>query len=162
MSIVGFNINKIDVLKSEMSYANIQVANNINIKELLPANFNLGQAKQNGLKLLFEFSTVYGNNLAHIKLDGNVLLMASAENAKKILNDWNKSKRIDQKLLSVLINHINIRCSVQAVTLAKDVSLPSPIEIKPLVLSTKQSAPVEKAAKPAKVTEKKPAAKKKK
>ena len=135
MTIVGFNINKIDVNKGDDTFSgNLSISSNINIKNLESANFQIGQAKQSGLKLSFEFSSIYGNNLARIILGGNVLFLLPSENAKKLLDDWTKSKNIDKNFLQAVLNHIYMRCNVQAVSLSKDISLPPPIPMPKLTM----------------------------
>lgn len=129
MSIVGFNFNKIMVEKKTMKEGKVNINNNVTIKEVESADLSLGKAKQDGVRFVFEFTSMYEPDFASMTLAGDVLFIDSEKNVKTILEDWKKKKTVPNEVMADVLNSILNRCNIQALVLARDVNLPSPIPL---------------------------------
>ena len=137
MTIIGFNFTKINVEKKEGVKGKISIANNVTIKDVSQRDLNLGTEKQNALKFVFEFTSVYEPNLGNITLTGDVLYLADSKKAKDILDQWKKDKKIAKDIMSNILNMVLAKCNIEALILSQDVNLPPPI---PLPKVTMKSA----------------------
>jgi hypothetical protein len=129
MTIVGFNFTKIDVERKNASKGKINISNNVAIKDIDEGSFSLGVESQKGLRFTFEFFSRYEPDYATIHLSGEILYMADEKEVKKILDDWKKESKIENSLMSLILNNILNKCNVQAVILSQTMNLPSPIPL---------------------------------
>lgn len=136
MAVVGFNFNKILVEKKALKEGKVDINNNVSIKEVEVADLSLGKAKQDGVKFVFEFTSKYEPDYAHMTLIGDVLYLDSEKNIKAILEDWKKKKTIPKEAMTEVLNSILNRCNIQAMILARDVNLPSPIPLPKVTMDT--------------------------
>ncbi len=129
MSIVGFNFNKIMVEKKTMKEGKVNINNNVTIREVESADLSLGKAKQDGVRFIFEFTSIYEPDFAAMTLAGDVLFIDNEKNVKAILEEWKKKKTVPKEVMADVLNSILNRCNIQALVLARDVNLPSPIPL---------------------------------
>ncbi len=133
MTVVGFNFNKIDVERTKLLQGKVSINNNIAIKDVENKDLSLGAAKQMGLKVGFEYEVKYTNeakeNLAHIGLAGEVLILEQDSKVKELLKEWEKSKKLNKEVTLQVINTAHAKCNVQAIILSRDINLPSPIPL---------------------------------
>ena len=136
MTIVGFNFTKLSTEKSSGAQGKIKVSNNVNIKEVEPADFNMGNSKQKGLKFIFHFTSKYEPNIGSVDIEGNVLYVEDEKKVKELLKTWKKDKKLNDEVMQNILGAILMKCNVEALLLSKEVNLPPPIpmpklEIKP-------------------------------
>jgi hypothetical protein len=149
MTIVGFIFNTLEAKRADAFNARVPIQNNVNISDIQTAGFNIGSSKEQGLKISFDYSSIYGQEAnACIKLAGHLLYMASSEDAKKVVDEWQKTKRLPKILTAGIVEHILQKCTIQALVVSKEMSLPAPISL-PKVASSAQQAPAKKAPAPA-------------
>ena len=129
MSIVGFNFSKIVAERKEMGKGNINIKNNVVVKEVKERDLALGTDKQKALQFLFEFSSKYEPNVANILLEGDVLLIEDSKRSKEILDEWKKSKKVNREVMGAVLNTVLNRCNIQALILSQDINLPPPIPL---------------------------------
>jgi len=136
MAIVGFNFSKISVEKKESVKGKISINNNITITNVEKKDLILGVAKQDGIRFEFEFTSKYEPKFADIILGGEVLYLGDAEEVKKVMDEWKKSKNIPKDVKVQVINAALTKCNIEALILSKEVNLPPPIPL-PSVEATK-------------------------
>ena len=130
MTIVGFNLEKISVeKKAPVKGVNIDVKNNVTIKEISPKELSYGDEKKDGLKFAFEFAAVYSPDIGNITINGNVLYLASNKKSKEILKTWEKDKKLTKEIAPEILNTILMRCSIKTLNLAQEVNLPPNISL---------------------------------
>ncbi len=133
MTIVGFNFNKIIVERNKILQGKVSINNNIVIKEVESKDLALGNQKQAGLRVGFEYGVKYTNDtkedLAHIDLAGDVLILEQDDKVKQVLEDWKKNKNLDKDTTLQVLNTALAKCNIQSMILSRDINLPSPIPL---------------------------------
>ena len=127
MTIVGFNFSGMNVDKREMVNEKINISNNVAITGVEKTDLALGTSKQNAIKFLFKFDTIYNPNVGSIKLTGDVIYFAEDKKVKEIIDQWKKTKKIDQTITESILNAILSKCNIQALLLSREVNLPPPL-----------------------------------
>ena len=74
----------------------------------------------------FQYTASYGP-VGMIKLEGS--LIYKAEDAKKIADDWKKTRKMPNQIASQIHTAVMHACVPEAVGIAKDLSLPPPIPL---------------------------------
>jgi hypothetical protein len=144
MTIVGFNFNKINVERLKQLQGKININNNIAIKDVEVKDLFLGNLKQNGLKVLFEFGVNYSNDakekLANLDFEGEVMLLEEEAKVKEIMKDWQKSKKLSKELTLQVLNTVVSKCNIQAIILSRDLNLPTPVQLPKVEVEDKVKA----------------------
>ena len=125
--IIGFNFNTISVQRKRNPSGNIDIKNNVAIKDVQKTDFKFGSTSQQGLKFIFEFTSKYTPDFGEVLLTGEVLYLADDKTTRQILDEWASSKKISKELMSGILNTVLARCNIQAWVLSKEVNLPPPI-----------------------------------
>lgn len=129
MAVIGFNFNKINVEKKEITQGKVNISNNVAIKNIEQKDIALGKNKQDALKFTFEFSSKYEPGLGNILLGGDVLYLTDAKKSKEILDGWKKEKKIPKEIMAGILNTVLSKCNIQALILSQEVNLPPPIPL---------------------------------
>jgi len=130
MVVVGFNFNKITVERKEGSVSGkINISNNVSIKSVEHKDLSLGKTKQEGLKFTFEFTSRYDPNVGQITLAGEVLYLEEKKKIDEITAKWKKDKKIDQDIMTPVLNMALTRCNIEALILSQSMNLPPPIPL---------------------------------
>ena len=127
--IVGVGISKIDAEKSAPIQGKVDIKNSTAIKTIEKQELTLGAAKQEALKFIFQFNTVYEPKIAHILLEGEVLFVDSKEKIEDVLKKWKKDKKVDPDVISPVLNSVLARTNVEALIIARELNLPPPIPL---------------------------------
>ena len=98
MAIVGFEFTKINVKKQEVAQGKINISNSIGIVDIKQNDLQVGKTKQNGIKFVFEYRSVYEPNFARIELGGTILYLTDEKNAKEIIGEWETQKKIKKEI----------------------------------------------------------------
>ena len=127
MTIVGFNVNTIRAeIKKEHVDRGINISSTPTITNIEPKNIP-GLSMSGVLSFSFDFTTKYEPDVGEIFLSGNVLYQQSETKAKKILDAWEKDKKVDDDAAVDVLNAIMRRCIAKGIELAVDLRLPPPI-----------------------------------
>jgi hypothetical protein len=129
MSVIGFNIAKIDAEKKNAPKGKVNVESNVTIKKVEVSNVSLGNADEKVLDFNFEFKTNYSPEVGHILIAGNLLFLTKSEDAIRISKEWNKTKKLDQSVMRPVFNTVLARGNIQAMIISKDLNLPAPIQL---------------------------------
>ena len=128
MAVVGFSFTKVNAEKKQPVKGKISINNNVTVKNIEEISLAIGK-DQKGLKFSFEFTAKYDPEVANINLDGEVVYMAKADEAKDILAKWKKEKKIAPGVMGKVLNTALAKCNIQALILSNDLNLPAPIPL---------------------------------
>ncbi|RLE38989.1 hypothetical protein DRJ17_02225 [Candidatus Woesearchaeota archaeon] len=129
MTIIGFNFKRFDAEKKEHQGGNIKVDNNINIKSVEEFEVNLGKGAQKALKFNFEFSSTFQPDIGRIIIAGEVIDLEDEKKVKEIVEAWKKKEKLDEKVMEPVMTYILNKSNIQALLIAKDLNLPSPVPL---------------------------------
>ncbi|MBW2995042.1 hypothetical protein KY312_01710 [Candidatus Woesearchaeota archaeon] len=137
MVIAGINLTKINIERTGDIRGKISVSNNVALKKIDYAKIGL-PLKEKGIQVNFAFTSKYTPEIGKIEIEGNVLLLESEENAKKIMDVWQKNKKLPPELMSQLYTTILRKCNIKALVLSVDIGLPSPMRLPEVKVRTGQ------------------------
>ena len=130
MAIVGFDFTKLLVERKSAVKGKVNIKNNVSITSVEKATLSLGDSKQSGLRFTFEFTAAYEPNLGKILIEGEVLDLRNDEKfVDKVIADWKKEKKVEQTLMTTLLNSVLSKCNIQALLLSKEINLPPPVPL---------------------------------
>ena len=129
MAIVGFGFTRMSVERKGDIKGKIQINNHVSIKEVDTIDLSLGKAKQKGLKVDFEFKSMYEPKVAEIVFEGNVLDIEEEKTVDEVIKGWKKNKKLPDNIMDPIINSILSKCNVQALIMSRDINLPPPIPL---------------------------------
>lgn len=122
MRIIGFNLTKISGNRIDKIEGNLEITQNIDIKEIVEEEIQI--SKEKALKISFSFTINYSNNFAKIEFDGIVLILPEKNELKNIIKQWN-DKKIPEEIRVPLFNFIMQKCNVKALSLEDELNLPT-------------------------------------
>ena len=128
MTIVGFSFTKINAERKKSIKGKININNNVTVKNVEEIDLSFGK-DQKGLKFSFEFIAKYDPEVGSINLNGEIIYMAKADEAKDALTKWKKEKKIAPGIMGKLLNTTLTKCNIQALILSNDLNLPAPIPL---------------------------------
>lgn len=129
MTVIGFNFTKINVEKKNTPKGKVNISNNITILDVDESTFVVGLEEQNTLKVSFRFNSSYDPEVGFIELLGDLIYVDEKAKIKDMVNEWKKTKKIAKEVMTELLNVVLNRCNIQALMLARDINLPSPIPL---------------------------------
>jgi len=129
MTIIGFNFKEIKASKKDGVKGQINIKNNVVIKDVKEESLSLGDKSQSALRFVFEFSSKYDPDLGEIILVGDLVFMESAAKTKEILDGWKKSKKVPKDVMAGILNTVLTKCNIEALILSQRVNLPPPIPL---------------------------------
>ncbi len=87
MAIVSITFNKISAEHKVGASGKINISNNVSVKDVSEADFNIGSLKQKGLKYSYEFASKFEPNVGSIVIEGDVLAVEDAKKVSDILKN---------------------------------------------------------------------------
>ena len=137
--IIGFGFTKLSAQKNGQAKGNIDINNNVSIKDVQEDNFSMGKEKQNVLKFTFDFTSKYEPNVGSVLLEGELLYVEDPKKTKEILSGWKKDKKIEKELMATLLNTLLVKCNVQALILSQQINLPPPIPLPKVQMAAQEN-----------------------
>ena len=126
MKIIGFNLTKISIERKEKPEKELKVTQNINLIDITKEKLTI--SKEEPLNISFKLDIDYGGDFAKIEFKGNIILLPEKEETKKILKSW-KDKKLSNEFRNPLFNFIMTKCSIKALALEDELSLPPHIQM---------------------------------
>jgi hypothetical protein len=106
----------------------INIANNVAIKDVGEVKISMGPNKT-ALKFNFQFTTKYQPDIGEILIEGDIIYLTSEEEAKAIIAQWKKEKKIQKDVMNPVLNNVLNKCNIQALLLSREMNLPAPIPL---------------------------------
>ncbi len=144
MTIVGFNFTRMLVEKTSNAKGQINISNNVSVKDAKEIDISLGKSKQKAIQFQFEFVSSYEPKVGSIVLEGDIVFMEEDKKIKEILSEWEKTKKLSPDIMTHLLNNVLNKCNIQALIMSRDINLPPPI---PLPRVHQEGAPKEQKKK---------------
>lgn len=124
MPIIGYNISSISISRRRIKPKKLNINSTIKIKSVSERRINK-PSKKLAIGVDFEFFAVYKPKLAELKIIGEVLY--SNGGVKKIVNEWDKRKKLPEKIDMEVKNFLFRKCLTIGINLAQELQLPPPI-----------------------------------
>jgi hypothetical protein len=124
MAVVRLQFTKMSVERKNIPSGNININNNITIIDVKEEKVGVGEQP---LKVSFSFTSKFDPDFGSIDFEGFMIYMP--ENAKEILKSWKKDKSLPKEIRTELMNGALSKCNIEAILLAREVGLPSPIPL---------------------------------
>ena len=147
MTIMGINFTKIDVEKKSSQKGKVNISNNVSLTNIEKVNLNFVDDKNNALKMSFTFESKFDPDMGYIKLLGEVIFMAEKKKAEDLLKQWEKDKKIEPEVMTVVLNNVLNKCNIEALILSKEIGLPAPIPLPKISAPNKTEETKEKEKK---------------
>ncbi|MBN1377428.1 hypothetical protein JW949_03820 [Candidatus Woesearchaeota archaeon] len=126
--IIGFNFTKISAEKKGNPKGNIKVKNNITITDVDESKSNIGKGKK-AVNFKFKFSSEFNPDIGSIEIEGNVADLTDEKDSAKLVKEWKKNKNVTKEFAARILSKALRECSVEAITLSKEMNLPSPVPL---------------------------------
>lgn len=127
MAVISFSFTSIKAEHTKAEGGKIKVSNNVQITSVEPSDINFADTTKSGVKFEFEYKSSFEPKLGKIELKGNLIFLHDADKVKSVLEVWKKDKKVIPDVASEVINNVLNRSNVQALIMARDVNLPSPV-----------------------------------
>ena len=128
MAVVSLVFDDIEVHKDKLEAVG-KVENNITIKDVYEEKIE----KDKFVSFVFEFVSNYyskdGDKIANIVVGGRAIYKEKDKVMKDILKTWEKEKKIKPEVMTEVTNVILVKAQMEAIVIAKEVNLPSPIPL---------------------------------
>ena len=121
MKVVGFNLTKVSIERKEINMSAEKVDQKINITDVSKQSVEF--SKDELLKINFELSLLYPNDLARLDFKGYVTTIPNSDEMDKFLKSW-KDQNIPEDSKFPLFNFIMQKCNVKALYLEDELGLP--------------------------------------
>lgn len=149
MNILNVSFNSISAKKEQAPKGKLGIKSNVSITSVEDANIGVDKSNTT-LRVGFSFNTEYSPDYASIQITGQMIVLEEKENAKKMLDTWNKEKKVNKDFSIPLMNTIMSKCVMESIIIAKELNLPSPLPMP----KVEQSAPVKAETKQAPIKKK--------
>src|SRR3989344_5946585 len=97
MKLLGFNFTKISIEKAKDSLSELKIENQIDIPDITEVKQDVLKSKDELLATKFKYVIKYAPDIAHINLEGNILVSVEAKLAKETMKKW-KNKEFPEEL----------------------------------------------------------------
>ena len=138
MNIVGFHFTRISAERKRSAVGTININNNIALQDVTEAKMGVGD--RGAVRVSFLFTSKYAPDFATLTLEGDVLVLMETTKAKETIEQWGKGRKLNPALAQVVMNHLLDRCNIQALLLARDLGLPSPVPLPKVQMRPAQAA----------------------
>lgn len=141
MQVIGFNFTKI-IAERLPDFKLDNINNNIQFTDLKKEKIELLKDSPT-FKIDFKYSLIYEDKSSkdskqgEVSFDGNFLIAADKEEAKKLEKSW-KNKQLPLDINEFLVNFLLRKCASKALSLEEDVQLPLHIRIPPVKLQKQE------------------------
>ncbi len=127
MAILGFNYTKLNAEKMKPASGKVNINNNVSISDCEEQDISV--TDQSGLKIEFTYNSSYEPEVAKIQIKGNLLYADEDDVIEEMKEEWEENNSFSKEKMKEIINYVLGKCNVQAITMSKDLNIPSPIPL---------------------------------
>ena len=138
MAIIGFNYSRMNVERKKPVKGKVNVSFNIVIDSVKKAKVNIGSSKRSGAEFKFKFKVLYEPDMAELVLEGTLVYIGEAKTVEKVIERWEKEKKITKDAFQEVYNYILKKSNVQALILTKEMNLPAHFQMPKVNLKGEQ------------------------
>ena len=142
MKIIGFHMSKMLAERKHVIKGKMNIKTKLDIEDIKSEDVSI--SKLPALRFDFTYEVNYEPGIGKIEIKGSVLAIDDKDEGKVILKDW-KDKKFTSSVKVPLFNYIMNKCSLKAIQLEDEFSLPVHIPLPKIKaapsLSSKQSSP---------------------
>ncbi|MBD3355495.1 hypothetical protein GF361_05980 [Candidatus Woesearchaeota archaeon] len=140
MAIIGFNFEKIDAERKKDSVkGKIDIKNNVAVTNISKKDIKTGSNSQKVARITFDFNVNYEPKIGSMKFTGNILYLSESDKIDGLVKEFEKTKKVNQEVMPVVLNNILNRCNIQAIILSQQINLPSPVPMPKVNISNKKA-----------------------
>lgn len=125
MAVIGLQFEKVTFERKNPIEGKINVNNNVRVTSVEESKLG----KRDALKFGFEFTVDYEPKIANMKWEGAATVVAKPEVLKEEIAQWKKEKKVSNELMTQVLNHVLAKSNIAAMTLAREVNLPPPLQL---------------------------------
>ncbi|MBI2580808.1 hypothetical protein HYV85_03285 [Candidatus Woesearchaeota archaeon] len=129
MTIAGFTFTRMLVERKSQAKGAVDINSNIGVVSAEEIDFVMGQTKQKGIKVIFDYRNTYTPDLGILILNGEILYLSDQKRHDDLMKSWKKDKKFPDDVMVELYNIISVRGALQAIQLSSTVGLPPPIPL---------------------------------
>ena len=124
MKVIGFNFNKISIEKLSDNFKNISLESQIDFEEVKNIKSNILNSDEEVIVAKAKYILKYSPDIVNIEMGLNVLISLNPENSKKIIENWNDSKKLPEDFRFFLNNLILKKTTLKALELEDELNIP--------------------------------------
>lgn len=136
MPVIGLKLDSIDAKRNKDTFGGELKINStpkiVSVKEI-----DVNAIGKKALALGFEFGADYMPDIAHIKINGEVIYVS--KKSAEILKKWKKDKKVPEEVGIEVLNHLFRHCLLKVATIAEDLQLPPPLNFPVVRPKTEQA-----------------------
>jgi hypothetical protein len=134
MPIIGLTFRSVDAKREkEQIKDEIKVNSSPRINSI--KTVNVSTINKEVLSLSFDFVTRYDPQIGEIKIGGELLYLTDKN--KELLKQWEKEKKLPEKVSLEILNYLFRRCLLKVSNIADDLQLPPPVPLPKITPKTK-------------------------
>jgi hypothetical protein len=146
MAMVGFSFTKVNAERKQSTGASLHIESNAGVTNVV--ELPIVDSKKALLKFEFLFTVKYEPDAGKIDLSGEVVQIYDKEFGTKVMEHWNKEKKVLAEAMKDIFNSILSRSNVEAIIIGRDLGLPSPIQMPRLDVKPKDKSKTESKSEP--------------
>ena|SRR4030042_2936919 len=128
MKVAGFNFTKISIERLKDKVESIKFNTKIDISSIEPLKSDLFRAKEEFLKINFNYLITYEPDFAKLEFTGNLIIAIEPKIAKEVLRGW-KDKKMSEDFRFFILNIIFRKANLKALQLEDELTLPPHIPL---------------------------------
>ena len=138
MPIAGFTLTRMLAEKKAQMRGEININTNIAIVSAEEVDFVMGNTKQKGIKVVFDYRNTYTPDLGTLIIGGEILYLSEQRKHDELMKGWSKNKKFPEDLTAELFDKISISASIEAIHLSTTVGLPPPVPLPRFTAGSRQ------------------------
>ena len=128
MGVLGVRFTEISAKGGKVAKGDIEVSTSLpNITSVRTVPVGSGKDKREILMMDFGYRATYMPIDAKIELKGELSFID--DEPQKVMQQWKKDKKLDQKISLQVINFLIKKCAVESIKIADDLQLPAPVKL---------------------------------
>ena len=124
MKLIGLSFDKISAEKIGEKLEGVKVDSNIEIIDIKKADFDILKDKEEMLDIKFRQTIQYNPDYAKLEFKGIMLVSLDYKEAKELLKNWQKNKKVPDEFQLTFLNIIIHKSAPKAMQLEEDLGIP--------------------------------------
>ena len=124
MKLIGLSFDKISAEKIGEKLEGVKVDSNIEIIDIKKADFDILKDKEEMLDIKFRQTIQYNPDYAKHEFKGIMLVSLDYKEAKELLKNWQKNKKVPDEFQLTFLNIIIHKSAPKAMQLEEDLGIP--------------------------------------